>query len=265
MPYSFRLLLFLLASGSGTWSLQLSSRRAWTAKVVEIAGGHCVWAAGTNSAVSAIPQFEEDFNAGSGTRKGPAAAAAASASAAKLPAKLASADDLKCWAAATSAELAELDKLVSSQAWDDLLSSFSRPPLSFVNGKRVEKSLAAVGADAGVADSVEELYFALSELRDFAVRTRLCRRRRYPPPEARTHSFRPNASSRTGHFAPPLLPLVTCHHTPMKVENRVVFFNAADRSQVEMLNDETKALSKLDLSEPRACLARARAQLKPLL
>ena len=52
------------------------------------------------------------------------------------------------------------------------------------------------------------------------------------------------------------------HH---QLENRVVFFNAADRTQVEMLDAETQALSKLDLSEPRACLKRARAQLKPLL
>ena len=169
---TFRLLLSLLACG-GTCSLQLSSRRHLLANVVGIAGGN--WWAGTRSATAAIPQYEEDFNAGSGTRKGPtAAAASASTSAANLPAKLASADDLRHWADATSAELAVLDKLVSSQAWDDLLAAFTRPPLSFVNGKRVEKSLASVAESAGVGDSVEEVYFALSELRDFAVRT--------PPP-----------------------------------------------------------------------------------
>lgn len=45
-------------------------------------------------------------------------------------------------------------------------------------------------------------------------------------------------------------------------ENRVVFFNGADRSEVEKLAEETGYVSKFDLTEPRALLAAVRSKLR---
>lgn len=133
-------------------------------------------------------------------------------------------NELRAYLAASSAELARLRPLIRTQAWDNVFSSTNLKTGMF----RYIGSPRFGGSAASMAIALAGADAAAVE-------------------EARED-----------------IVLSLRELADYALENRVVFFNSADRKDVETLASESGALRNVDLSEPLELLDRAEAQVAAL-